>query len=93
MNGSWFCASEFSGHDRRRLRKALRETHDLSLFRRIQAVLRVVPVGPAGRVPGANLLTTRFRADDGRARIRKDRIAEGVIGVKVAEDHRPGLGQ
>jgi transposase len=39
MNGSWFRVSEFSGHDR--LRKAFRETHELSLFRRIQAVLRV----------------------------------------------------
>ena len=41
MNGSWFRVSEFSGDDRRRLRQAWRETHDLFLFRRIQALRRV----------------------------------------------------
>jgi transposase len=57
MNGSWFRVSEFSGHDRRRLRKAFQETHDLSLFRRIQAVLRVAEgcsVAEAARQAGVN---------------------------------------
>jgi transposase len=57
MSGNWFRASEFSGHDRRRLGKALRETHDLSLFRRVQAVLRVAEgssVAEAARQAGVN---------------------------------------
>jgi transposase len=57
MSRSWFRASEFSGHDRRRLTKAFRETHDLSLFRRIQAVLRVAEgcaVAEAARQAGVN---------------------------------------
>jgi transposase len=57
MNGSWFRVSEFSGQDRRRLRQALRETHDLFLFRRMQAVLRVAEgdsVAEAARQAGVN---------------------------------------
>jgi transposase len=45
MNGSWFRVSAFSGQDRRRLHQAWRETHDLFLFRRIQAVRRVAEGG------------------------------------------------
>jgi transposase len=57
MSGSWFRASGFSGQDRRRLSKALRETRDLSLFRRVQAVLRVAEgysVAEAARQAGVN---------------------------------------
>jgi transposase len=57
MDGNWFRASQFSGQDRRRLGKACRETHDLSLFRRCQAVLRVAEgysVTEAARQAGVN---------------------------------------
>jgi transposase len=57
MSGHWSRASEFSGPDRRRLSKAGRETHDLSLFRRVQAVLRVAEgysVAEAARQAGVN---------------------------------------
>jgi transposase len=57
MSGNWSRASEFSGPDRRRLSKAGRETHDLSLFRRVQAVLRVAEgysVAEAARQAGVN---------------------------------------
>jgi transposase-like protein len=57
MSESWFRASGFSGQDRRRLSKALRETRDLSLFRRAQAVLRVAEgysVAEAARQAGVN---------------------------------------
>jgi transposase len=35
------CASEFTGHDRRRLRQAMQQAASARLFRRLQAVLRV----------------------------------------------------
>jgi transposase len=41
MDENHFQVSEFSWHDRRRLAKALGETREVRLFRRIQAVLRV----------------------------------------------------
>jgi transposase len=35
------CASEFTGHDRRRLRQAMQQAASVRLFRRLQAVLHV----------------------------------------------------
>ena len=39
------CASEFTGHDRRRLRQAMQQAASARLFRRLQAVLHVAEGG------------------------------------------------
>jgi transposase len=45
-------ASEFTGHDRRRLRQAMRQAASARLFRRLQAVLRVAEGASVAQAAG-----------------------------------------
>jgi transposase len=46
------CPSEFTGHDRRRLRQAMQQASSARLFRRLQAVLRVAEGGSVTQAAG-----------------------------------------
>jgi transposase len=83
-NRAFFRQPSFSGHDRRRLATTLRQTSDVRLFRRLQAVLRVAE----GDSISATARTLRF------SRRSVQRWVEGYLRRHQAEDlldaPRPG---